>query len=108
MTALGYNVPLHRTLAFGLAAFIAALAGDPVRLVERADRPGDRGPPATIDLLVIAVIGGLARARAWLGAFAFIVTESRDVSVPSRLGGSFNTDHRPHLPRQSSSSRRTG
>ena len=27
MSSLGYNVPLHRALAFGFAAFIAALAG---------------------------------------------------------------------------------
>src|SRR5207245_2648544 len=27
MTSLGYNVPLHRTVAFGFAAFIASLSG---------------------------------------------------------------------------------
>ncbi len=27
MASFGYNVPLHRTLAFGLGAFIASLAG---------------------------------------------------------------------------------
>ena len=59
----------------------------------RADRPGNLGLAATIELLVIAVIGGLARVEgAWLGAFAFIVINNyvRDVELPV-IGGSFNT-----------------
>ena len=41
-----------------------------VRLVERPDRPGDRSTSQqTIDLLIIAVIGGLSRLEgAWVGA----------------------------------------
>ena len=61
--------------------------------MERADRPRDGGLQNTIDLLVVAVIGGLVRVEgAWLGAFTFIVIDNyvRDVSVPV-LGGSFNT-----------------
>ena len=38
MASLGFAVPLHRTLAFGFAAFIAPWRG-PVRLVERDHRP---------------------------------------------------------------------
>ena len=38
MSSLGYNVPLHRALAFGFASFVAALVGSPPRLVGRADR----------------------------------------------------------------------
>ncbi len=40
MSSLGYNVALHRTLAFGFAGFIAVDRRRPVRLVERAHRPG--------------------------------------------------------------------
>jgi branched-chain amino acid transport system permease protein len=93
MSSLGYNVPLHRTLAFGLAAFIASLAGVLYVWWQGQIAPQTIGLQATIDLLVVAVIGGLARIEgAWVGAFAFIVIDNyvRDVEVPV-LGGSFNT-----------------
>jgi branched-chain amino acid transport system permease protein len=93
MSSLGYNVPLHRTLAFGFAAFIASLAGVLYVWWQGQIAPQTIGLQATIDLLVVAVIGGLARIEgAWVGAFAFIVIDNyvRDVEVPI-LGGSFNT-----------------
>ena len=39
MASLGYNVTLHRTLAFGIGALIAALERCPLRLVVRAALP---------------------------------------------------------------------
>jgi branched-chain amino acid transport system permease protein len=93
MSSLGYNVPLHRTLAFGLAAFIASLSGILLVWWDGQIAPGNIGLGATIELLVICVIGGLARVEgAWLGAFAFIVINNyvRDVELPV-VGGSFNT-----------------
>jgi len=93
MSSLGYNVPLHRTLAFGFAAFIASLSGVLLVWWDGQIAPGNIGLTATIELLVIAVIGGLARIEgAWLGAFAFIVINNyvRDVELPV-VGGSFNT-----------------
>jgi branched-chain amino acid transport system permease protein len=93
MTSLGYNVALHRTLAFGLGAFIAALSGILYVWWNGQIDPASINLQSTVDLLIIAVIGGLARVEgAWLGAFAFIVINNyvRDVSVPI-LGGSFNT-----------------
>ena len=63
--------------------------------MERADRADDRAHSGTIDLLIIAVIGGLARVEgAWLGAFAFIVINNyvgNWVPIPSPWAGSFNT-----------------
>jgi branched-chain amino acid transport system permease protein len=93
MSSLGYNVPLHRTLAFGFAAFIASLAGVLYVWWEGQIAPGNIGLGATIELLIICVIGGLGRIEgAWLGAFAFIVINNyvRDVELPV-FGGSFNT-----------------
>jgi branched-chain amino acid transport system permease protein len=93
MASLGYNVPLHRTLAFGLGAFIASLSGVLYVWWNGQIDPASINLQNTVDLLIIAVIGGLARVEgAWLGAFAFIVINNyvRDVSVPI-LGGSFNT-----------------
>jgi len=93
MTSLGYNVPLHRTLAFGFAAFVAALSGVLLVWWDGQIAPGNIGLGATIELLVMCVIGGLARIEgAWVGAFAFIVINNyvRDVELPV-VGGSFNT-----------------
>lgn len=93
MGSLGYNVALHRTLAFTFAAFIASLAGVLYGWWNGVIAPDNVGLGATVDLLIVAVIGGLGRVEgAWLGAFAFIIINNyvRDVSVPV-LGGSFNT-----------------
>jgi branched-chain amino acid transport system permease protein len=93
MASLGYNVPLHRTLAFAFAGFIASLAGVLYVWWQGQISPPDVGLGSTIELLVMAVIGGLWRIEgAWLGAFAFIVINNyvRDVEMPV-VGGSFNT-----------------
>ena len=102
LTSLGYNVPLQRTLAFGFAAFVASLAGVLSVWWDGQIAPQNLGLGATIDLLIIAVIGGLGRLEgAWLGAFAFIVINNyvRDIQFPFAsekgvlpwVGGSFNT-----------------
>ena len=73
MRALGYNVALHRTLAFAFGAFIAALAGILSVWWNLQISPGSIGLGATIDVLIIAVIGGLFRLEgAWVGAFVFV------------------------------------
>jgi branched-chain amino acid transport system permease protein len=102
LASLGYNVPLHRTLAFGFAAMVASLAGVLAVWWDGQIAPQNLGLGATIDLLIIAVIGGLGRIEgAWLGAFAFIVINNyvRDIQFPFAsekgvlpwVGGSFNT-----------------
>jgi branched-chain amino acid transport system permease protein len=102
MASLGYNVGLHRALAFGFAAFLASLAGVLYVWWQGQIAPGNVYLAATIDLLVMAVIGGLRRIEgAFLGAFAFIVIDTyvRDVKFPGAevtgqlpfVGGSFNT-----------------
>jgi branched-chain amino acid transport system permease protein len=100
MSSLGYNVALHRTLAFGFAAFIASLSGILYVWWSGQIAPGNVDLPETINLLAMAVIGGLLRIEgAWIGAFAFIVIQNyvRDFEVPglglggTLFGGSFNT-----------------
>jgi branched-chain amino acid transport system permease protein len=93
MSSLGYNVPLHRTLAFGLAGFFASLSGVLYVWWNNNIDPAAIDLNAIVNLLIVAVIGGLGRIEgAWLGAFAFIVINNyvRDVEVPV-LGGSFPT-----------------
>ena len=99
MASLGYTVPMHRTLAFTFAAFIASLAGVLYVWWNGQIDPATIGLQGTIDLLIVAVIGGLGRIEgAWLGAFVFIVINNyvRDSWLTRFLddvgiGGSFNT-----------------
>lgn len=99
MSSLGYAVPVHRTLAFGFSAFLAALAGVLLVWWQGQISPGDIGLQSTIDLLIVAVIGGLTRIEgAWIGALAFIVINNyvrdswlTDLLDTVRIGGSFNT-----------------
>jgi branched-chain amino acid transport system permease protein len=93
MSSLGYNVQLHRTLAFGLAGFMASLGGVLFVWWNGHIDPATINLNAVLDLLTIAVIGGLYRLEgAWLGAFAFVVIDNyiQGVSLPL-VGGSFNT-----------------
>lgn len=91
MRALGYNVELHRIVAFGFAAFVAAVAG--ILFVWWSTRidPGAINIGSILDVLVVAVIGGLFRLEgAWIGAIAFVALDnySRDLGF---VGPQFNT-----------------
>ena len=93
MSSLGYNVPVHRMLAFGLAGFFASLSGVLYAWWNDLMDPAAIDLNAIVSLLVVAVIGGLGRIEgAWLGALAFILINNyvREVQVPV-LGGSFPT-----------------
>ena len=95
--SLGYAVPLHRTAAFAFAGLLAAVAGVLAAWWNGQISPDVLGLNATISLLVMAVIGGLARIEgAWLGALAFIVINNEATNrIPSGglpvIGGTFNT-----------------
>ena len=99
--SLGFNVPLHRTLAFGFGAFLAALGGVLYAWFAGQVAPGDVDLPQTINVLIMAVIGGLLRIEgAWIGAFVFFLMQNyitTTTHVPllgfggTLFGGSFNT-----------------
>ena len=77
MNSLGYNVAMHRTWAFTLAAFVASLAGVLYVWERRAIDPATINLGGILDLLVMAVIGGvLVLEGAWLGAFIFVAVEN--------------------------------
>jgi branched-chain amino acid transport system permease protein len=77
MRALGFDVTLHRMLAFGLAAFVAAIAGVLSVWYNRRITPGSINLEQTINLLIIAVIGGLYRLEgAWVGALAYALIDN--------------------------------
>ena len=91
MRALGYNVLLLRAVAFGLGAFVAALAGILSVWWNTRVSPGSIALPQTIDVLVIAVVGGLYRLEgAWVGAIGFAALDNwiRGVEL---IGSRFNT-----------------
>jgi len=91
MSSLGYNVTLHRTLAFTFGGLIAALGGILFVWWNGQVAPSTIGLGSTIDVLVIAVIGGLVRLEgAWLGALVFVVINNYAPSV-SLIGDRFHT-----------------
>ena len=95
MASLGYNVSLHRMIAFGFAAFVASLAGILFGWWNDTINPGTVNLSSVIALLVIAVIGSLFRLEgAWVGAFAYVYinneVENHNWTIPW-LGGTFNT-----------------
>ena len=91
MSSLGYNVVLHRTMAFGFASFIAAIGGVLFVWWNGHIDPASIDLSATIDVLVIAVVGGLYRIEvAWVGALFFVVINNYSQQI-SFIGPRFNT-----------------
>jgi branched-chain amino acid transport system permease protein len=85
MSALGFNVFLHRVLAHSLAGFFAALGGVLLVWMNSRVSPGtiDIGP--LINVLVIAVLGGLSRPIGpFIGAVVFILLENFAIDLIDR------------------------
>jgi branched-chain amino acid transport system permease protein len=77
MRALGYNVILLRTVAFALGAFVAGIAGILSVWWNSRISPGSISLGQTIDVLVIAVVGGLYRLEgAWVGALGYAALDN--------------------------------
>jgi branched-chain amino acid transport system permease protein len=86
MRALGFNVPLLRTAAFAVGAFIAAIAGVLLVWYNSNISPGSIDLTRTIYLLTIAVIGGLGRLEgAWIGALLFTVVQTYSPAYTDRF-----------------------
>jgi branched-chain amino acid transport system permease protein len=94
MRALGYNVALHRALAFAFGAFIASIAGILSVWYNGQISPGSIDLVRTINVFAIAVVGGLFRIEgAWIGAFFFTLLDysiHRWLDNFNVLGHSFN------------------
>ncbi|WP_051324722.1 branched-chain amino acid ABC transporter permease [Candidatus Solirubrobacter pratensis] len=86
MRALGYNVRAQRTLGFAGGAFLAALAGVLGTWHETRISPGTIDVSQTIQLLTIAVIGGLYRIEgAWIGALLYTLLDTYTRGVTGRF-----------------------
>jgi branched-chain amino acid transport system permease protein len=74
MAALGFNVNAHRVAAYAFAAFVAALGGVLQVWNYRQISPGSIAVERCIDILIIAIVGGITRpVGAFIGAFIFVV-----------------------------------
>jgi branched-chain amino acid transport system permease protein len=87
MAALGYNVVWHRILAYGFAAIIASVGGILLVWQNAQIAPGTAGIPAVIDILVIAVVGGLGHPiGAFIGALIYVLLSAFAPDVLLALG----------------------
>nr|WP_221223551.1 branched-chain amino acid ABC transporter permease [Roseococcus suduntuyensis] len=90
VSALGYNVALHRIAAFGVAGFIAGCGGVLATIYNIGISPGTIGLGATVNVLIMAVIGGLGHpVGAFLGSLIFTVFDTFAATIYDR--DRFNT-----------------
>ncbi|HVE52803.1 MAG TPA: branched-chain amino acid ABC transporter permease [Ramlibacter sp.] len=96
MNALGYNVTAHRVAAYAVAGFIAAVAGILLVWYNGLITPGSVGTSWLINILVIAVLGGMRHPIGpFLGALVFVLLQTFAVDVIDRerfnlvIGGVF-------------------
>ncbi len=90
MASLGFDVQIHRMLAFTLAGFVAGLAGILNIWWNGQIDPTSIGISPTLDLFIIAVIGGIVHLEgAWLGAFVFVGANIylRDIPLLGSIDG---------------------
>ncbi len=87
MAALGYNVTAHRVAAYAFAALIAGVAGILLTWQSAQVSPGTAGIGPVVDILVIAVIGGLRRPIGpFIGALIYVLLKTFAVDVLISLG----------------------
>ena len=87
MAALGYSVTGHRVAAYALSAIPAGIGGILLTWQSAQISPGTAGIQAAIDILVIAVIGGLGHPiGAFLGAFIFVLLKTFAIDMLIAVG----------------------
>lgn len=90
MAALGFNVNAHRVAAYAFASLIAGVGGILLTWQSAQISPGTAGIGPVIDILIIAVIGGMRHPIGpFIGAFVYVLlkTFSIDILVALGLGG---------------------
>jgi len=96
MEALGFHVVAHRVAAYALAGLIAAVGGILLAWYNALMTPGSVGVSWLINMLVIAVLGGVKHPiGAFLGALIFVLLQTFAIDVIDRerfnlvIGGVF-------------------
>lgn len=87
MAALGYHVTAHRIAAYAVAAVIAGIAGILLTWQNGQISPGTAGISPVIDVLVIAVVGGMAHPIGpFVGALLYVLLRTFALDVFSAMG----------------------
>jgi branched-chain amino acid transport system permease protein len=96
MQALGYNVTAHRVGAYAVAGFLAAIGGVLMVWYNGRISPGTVGMGAMINILIIAVLGGMKHPiGAFIGAIVFVLLQNFAIDLVDRerfnlvIGGVF-------------------
>jgi branched-chain amino acid transport system permease protein len=96
MNALGFNVAAHRIAAYAVAGSIAAVGGVLFTWYNALVTPGSVGTSWIINILVIAVLGGMRHPIGpFLGAVVFVLLQNFAIDVWDRerfnlvIGGMF-------------------
>ena len=77
MSALGFDVVAHRVAAYALSGVIAAVGGILLAWYNAMMTPGSVGTGWLINILIIAVLGGVKHPiGAFLGAIVFVVLQT--------------------------------
>jgi branched-chain amino acid transport system permease protein len=85
MAALGFNVAAHRVFGYLIAGVIAAFGGILLAWFNTRVSPGTVSVDPVIDILVIAVIGGLGHPIGpFLGAVVFVLLENFAIDLIDR------------------------
>ena len=85
MNALGFNVTAHRVAAYAVAGFIAAIGGVLFTWYNGLVTPGSIGTSWLINVLVIAVLGGLRHPIGpFLGAIVFVLLQTFAIDIIDR------------------------
>jgi len=96
MSALGFNVTAHRVAAYAVAGVLAAIGGILMVWYNGLVSPGSVGTGWLINILIIAVMGGMRHPiGAFIGAIVFVLLQNFAVDLVGRerfnllIGGVF-------------------
>jgi branched-chain amino acid transport system permease protein len=85
MNALGFNVTAHRIAAYAVAGVIAAIGGVLLAWYNGLITPGSVGTSWMINILIIAVLGGMSHPIGpFLGAIVFVLLQTFAIDVIDR------------------------
>jgi branched-chain amino acid transport system permease protein len=85
MNSLGFHVTAHRVVAYAVAGLIAAVGGMLFTWYNGLVTPGSVGTSWLINVLVIAVLGGMRHPiGAFLGALVFVLLQNFAIDVFDR------------------------
>ncbi|OYW59975.1 MAG: ABC transporter ATP-binding protein [Rhizobiales bacterium 12-68-15] len=87
MAALGFNVVAHRIAAYAFASVIAAFAGVLLVWYQRQVSPGTAGVGPVVDVLIIAVVGGMSRPIGpFIGALVYVLLRTFALDLLEAVG----------------------